>query len=178
MTYHPNIRLPENTVSLASTKPRMDLQLQRQRTMRLNNVDLANTDVELSVDDVVFDDKPLSGPGGDPAPGGTPRAGAPRPAALRQTKSYIHGAMDTIFGSPSRREAELAGQLEALQSEMRAAERRHAREKLKLQKEQQMVLSKVKVLEGALAKLPLDKLRKLGNGGTPPPAPSAEKKHS
>ena len=70
-------------------------------------------------------------------------------------------------------------ELEALQSEMRAAERRHAREKLKLQKEQQMVLSKVKVLEGALAKLPLDKLKKLGNGGTPPaPAPSAEKKDS
>ena len=177
MTYHPNIRLPENTVSLASTKPRMDLQLQRQRTMRLNNVDLANTDVELSVDDVVFDDKPLSSPGGDPAPG-APRAGASRPAALRQTKSYIHGAMDTIFGSPSRREAELAGELEALQSEMRAAERRHAREKLKLQKEQQMVLSKVKVLEGALAKLPLDKLKKLGNGTPPAPAPSAEKKDS
>ena len=183
MRYHPKIKLPENSVSLATAKPRMDVQLQRQRTMRLHNADLASSDVELSVEDVVFEDEPLNdiSERGEGAQHATTGGGSGERSPAAHSKGYIHDAMDSIFvWSPSRREAELARKLEGMESEMQAAERRHAREKAKLQKEQQLVLSKVKVLEGALAKLPLDKLKKLSsaNGSlhTPPPGLSAEKK--
>ena len=176
MRYHRSVKLPKNTLELATQKPKMSLKLQQKRTMRLNTTIDASTVVEeLCVDDVIFDeDKPRAATDAtSPPASGSTRDGGPDTTddagfSLDPLRLFGGGA-----GTPTRREAQLAKQVEELEAQLAAQDKKHEHEKTKLQKEQQLVLSKVKVLESAMQKLPLEKLKKLSKSAATSPARTA-----